>query len=371
MLESIAIFHLGTMVAQIKIEVKLEPFVFLMYNGNMAESFKYKRVIFPKKEQGKFVLESKMRLGLTWKQLSHIFKVSEKILIDWKNEKVSMPFGVAKKLSKKAKLRMPKDIEIRDRFWYVKKGAKKGGLAVYKKYGVIGGDQEKRKEKWREWWEKEGKFKKYKILEPLSFEKPRHSKNLAEFAGIVMGDGGISRRQITITLNRIADKEYVTFVVGLIKKLFNVDPGINQNSRYIADNIVISRTGIVDFCVEKLGLKIGNKIRQQIDIPDWIKDNEKYCISCIRGLVDTDGSIIFHKYKSGGKCYCYKKLSYCSRSLPLLKSAGKIFKKINIKHRFTKNNYEIRIEAQKEVAKYFDLIGSHNPKHLKRYKNKV
>lgn len=219
--------------------------------------------------------------------------------------------------------------------------------------------------------EKEGKLKKHKILEPLSFKKPRYSKDLAEFAGIVMGDGGISRRQITITLNRITDKEYIVFVARLIKKLFDVNPGINQNSQYIADNIVVSRTGIVDFCAKELGLKIGNKIRQQIDIPYWIKDNEKYYISCIRGLVDTDGSIIFHKYKSSGKYYCYKKLSYCSRSFPLLKSVGNIFKKLNIKHRFTKNNYEIRIESQKELAKYFDLIGSHNPKHLKRYENKV
>jgi hypothetical protein len=33
-----------------------------------------------------------------------------------------------------------------------------------------------------------------------------------------------------------------------------------------------------------------------------------------------------------------------------------------------KNGWDIRIEARKDVEKYFQMVGTHNPKHLKRYK---
>ena len=83
--------------------------------------------------------------------------------------------------------------------------------------------------------------------------------------------------------------------------------------------------------------------------------------------MDTDGCVVIHRYKSKGKIYCYKKLSFTSRSLPLLNSVKNILTELKIKNRITKDNYEIRIDAKKDVKRYFDIIGSHNPKHIMRY----
>ena len=44
----------------------------------------------------------------------------------------------------------------------------------------------------------------------------------------------------------------------------------------LALNIVISRVELVRFFVKILGLKIGNKVRQQIDIPRWIMKNKNF-----------------------------------------------------------------------------------------------
>ena len=123
--------------------------MFLMYNGDMAESLKGKRAIFPKGEQKKFILDAKNKLDLKWKELSVLLKISAKSLRGWRDEKNSMTLGAVKAISKSMGKKKPVNIEIKDRFWYVYKGAKKGGLSVYKKYGIIGGDQEKRKERWR------------------------------------------------------------------------------------------------------------------------------------------------------------------------------------------------------------------------------
>lgn len=35
----------------------------------------------------------------------------------------------------------------------------------------------------------------------------------------------------------------------------------------------------------------GSKIAQQARVPDWIKANKAYSIACLRGLLQTDGSI--------------------------------------------------------------------------------
>ncbi|KKT24428.1 MAG: hypothetical protein UW11_C0047G0005 [Parcubacteria group bacterium GW2011_GWA2_43_9b] len=90
-------------------------------------------------------------------------------------------------------------------------------------------------------------------------------------------------------------------------------------------------------------------------------------IACVRGLLDTDGSVFRHSYSVRHKIYHYKKISFSSRSKPLIFSVYHFLKELDLSPRITKNNFEIRIENQKNVKNYFHLIGSHNTKHLNRY----
>lgn len=334
----------------------------------MAELLNNKRAFFPLGKQRAFLLQSKNDLHYTWEKLAALSKTSVRNLTGWKNENNSMSLLAIKRICKKRSIGIPKSIVIRDAYWYTKKGAQAGGRALVKKYGIVGGDQEYRKKKWREWWEKYGKFKPSKITQALPFKKPKFSEDLAEFVGIMLGDGGISERQLTVTLHRVTDKKYSLFVRRLIRKLFEIQPGEYCDRQFLANSIVISRTGLVKYCIEKLGLKKGNKIKQRVDIPHWIKEKKRYWIACLRGLIDTDGSIIIHRYFSKGKMYCYTKIGFTSRSRPLLLSVSAILLNIGIKHRIMKNGWDIRIEAKESVAKYFRLIGTHNPKHIKRHK---
>ncbi len=137
---------------------------------------------------------------------------------------------------------------------------------MYEKYGMIGGDPEKRKRKWLQWWNRKGKFNLSNCFIPKEISGPKKSVELAEFVGIIMGDGGITQRQVTVTLNYKTDKEYITFVKNLIKKLFWLEPALYKRKNQSIINIVISRTRLVSFC-ESVGLKIGNKLTQKLDIP--------------------------------------------------------------------------------------------------------
>lgn len=249
-------------------------------------------------------------------------------------------------------------------------GGKIGAAACFKKYGSYGGDPEYRKKKWYEWWEREGKYQKRKMFLSKEIRKPKYSNNLAEFVGIILGDGGITKYQVTVSLHKYDDKEYSKFVVQLFKKLFSVSASIvcKKNQRIKAIDCLVSRKKLVDYCVNTLGLKIGNKVKQQVDVPDWVKKKLSYKISCLRGLIDTDGSIFLHRYKVNGKEYKYKKITFNNSSKPLVKYVNSILCEVGINSRITRQGKEVRIGSIVDIKKYFRVIGSHNPKHLKRYK---
>lgn len=334
----------------------------------MAEQLKSKRVFFPAGKQAEFLLQSRKSLGCTWEELAKICQTSVRNLSGWRQEKNSLTLSALEGICKKRKIALPDKAIVRDAYWYTKKGASAGGRAVMEKYGKVGGDEAYRKKKWQEWWEKEGRFHPSKITKPLPFKEPEFSEELAEFVGIMLGDGGMSDHQFTVTLNRVTDGRYFGFVEKLIKGLFDVSVTFYAHKKSLAQRVVVSRVALVRYLVRVVGLHEGSKVRQQVDIPFWVKENKHYSIACLRGLIDTDGCIILHQYLSKGKRYCYKKIGFTSRSYPLLQSASAILLILGIKHRIMKNSWDIRIEAKEEVKKYFQVVGTHNPKHLKRYK---
>jgi len=323
------------------------------------------RAYLPKNQQRVFI--NKILSKIPIKEASKLSNLSERTIRDWRREISTMDYNIIKKLSQKTSVPLPKNIKTKDKYWYVHKGASIGGFAVLKKYGRIGGDPKIRKQKWYEWWEKKGKYKQGSIINlPVSINKPTNSKNLAEFAGIIMGDGEITNYQIRITLHHKDDKEYGKFVINLIKKLFNTHIGVYHYKKYSVIRYVVSRIELVKFCTEKLGLKKGNKIKQQIDIPGWIKKDKKYSIACVRGLIDTDGCVFDHKYKVKGKWYSYKKISFTSYSKPLRIFVFNILKKNGLNPRLAWDR-DVRLDSKKDMQKYFQIFGSNNPKHLRKY----
>lgn len=321
------------------------------------------RILLPKGEQRIFIEEILQKISIA--EAAELCSLSERTIRDWRREKFLMNKEAAKLLSDKVNVLFPKNFEEKSDYWYI--NPYPGYIAVMEKNGKFGGDSEYRKQKWREWWDAKGKFESNPIFKREIIYKPKKSKELAEFIGIMLGDGGISnwRQQIRITLNNRDDKEYIKFVYSLTEKLFRKKPSILKRKNAKASDISVSSMNLVDYLIS-LGLKSGNKFKLQVDIPDWIKNNRAYSIACIRGLVDTDGCIFKHSYKIKNKLYTYRKLSFTSYSQPLRESVYGIFRSLGIKSRLYSYR-DVRIDSQKDMQKYFKIIGSSNPKHLNRY----
>ncbi|MFH1769494.1 MAG: hypothetical protein ABH833_02390 [Parcubacteria group bacterium] len=323
------------------------------------------RVQFPKGKQKEFLFNIKRVLKWDTNEIANLVGLSTRTIRDWQREKLLMSLPAFNKLLNESGIPKPKGIKIRDPFWYTQDGGMRGYIALIKKYGHFPKNEKKRKEKWYEWWNTKGKYSHpLTVSSPIS--RPRKSKDLAEMTGILLGDGGITKNQVIVTLNCRDDKEYSEYVYTLMQKLFGVTPSVYRQEEASVNKIAISRVQLVKYCVENLGLVIGDKIRQQIDIPKWVKANQKYSIACLRGLVDTDGSIFLECHKIKGKKYCYQRLNFTSLSEPLRKSVFKIYTKLGLTPKL-RNNRSVQIEKKEEIAYYFRTVDTSNPKHRRRF----
>lgn len=326
------------------------------------------RIVLEKNKQREFIEAVLDKISV--KEASKLCGLSERTVRDWRRGKFTIDLATAKKLCKKTGISLPKEAEIKDDYWYTFLGAHKGAMACLKKYGRVGGDAEKHKQKWREWWEREGKYKNFDkgIFARKSFNKPIFSEELAEFIGIMLGDGGISKNQIKITFNA-KDIEYLNFTGELISRLFDIPFGVCKRKNCLAFDVVISRVALVDFLTNEVGLKVGNKVQQQVDIPSWIKENKKFLLACVRGLVDTDGSVFKHSYKVNNKIYHYKKLAFSNQSKPLITAVCQFFKDSGFSPRVTSDKKDVRLDSIGDMKHYFEIVGSHNPRYLNNYRS--
>ena len=333
----------------------------------MSESFIFYRLKFNKKGvQRNFILRAEKILAFTDLELANKLNVSRRTIYEWKNERITISKIAAVKISKLAKLLIPKDHKTIDWRVHLQKAGIIGGRNKYILYGNVGGDETYRKEKWKQWWEKVGKYKKrVKGFQSIvKIKIPPKSKLLAEFIGILLGDGSISPYHIGITLYS-EEKEYKQYVCNVIKKLFGVVPKIFKHKARKAISIIVNRKLLVDYC-QRFGFEMGNKVKHQVDMPEWIKANNVFKKECIRGLFDTDGCFFNHNYVVNGKKYSYLKIAFTSASTPLINSVAETLINFGFNVRISKNHKDVRIEDAYFVTKYIDEIGSHNEKHLQK-----
>jgi hypothetical protein len=141
------------------------------------------------------------------------------------------------------------------------------------------------------------------------------SSLLAEFLEIMFGDGGVGPHQITIPLNAITNSDYADFVVSVIHKMFGLAPF--RQIRNNACKIVVSSVDLIDFLYPN-GLIQGNKVTHHVTLPLWIYENSDFVNACLRGLIDTDGSISRTSHCVAGRRYEHACLCFRNYSQPLL-----------------------------------------------------
>lgn len=323
------------------------------------------RCVIEKSEQKRFLAEVCKVLGLS--TASSVAGISDRVLRAWRQARLTMSYDSVRALCKAAGLALPKIIEIKPDHWHMKDIAATGGMARCRLHGNPGTARGRRlggiisQEKFR-------RDPDYAMGVGVKVRKriitPPNCDLLAEFVGIVLGDGGITDRQVRITFNRTFDRRHALFIKKTIFRLFGLSAAVVPKKCSNADDIIISSSSLVDFLVNK-GLKPGSKIRNAIGVPQWIFGKASYKRSVLRGLVDTDGSFYAYSHTVNGRRYRHFSMCFTSYSRKVLDSVYEIL----ISQGFgpCKGRDRVYLHKKMDIARYFDIIGSHNPKHVDKF----
>ncbi len=205
---------------------------------------------------------------------------------------------------------------------------------------------------------------------------------LCELCGIHIGDGHLGFREkkkeylIQCTGNLKTDREYYDIHLKKVwKELFNVDLRLKERKDNIYELRVYSKE-IALFFNQRLGMPFGKKAKI-ITIPGIIKDTCKDRISeemksCIRGIIDTDFYLVLdRKSLELGAWFASEQLVVdLQKYLALSGIASKI--RLNLRYYNTSSQkylvrHQIRIRRKDDIKKWFEEIGTNNPKIYKRY----
>ena len=293
------------------------------------------RIKLKKGKQRELLNKVKNENQFTWKDFSEFLNVSESSLVEWSREKNLLPSKVYKRLDKNNEYEKH-IIEIKKENW----GQIKAGL------------------------NSKGSLKEIKI--------PEKCEELAELVGIILGDGNIfsykKGKKIGVYSVRIAgdykkDRDYhINYIKPLCTELFNLNVKIQNfpknNERFVS----LYSKELVEY-LNDLGLKSGNKIKNKNTIPKWIFENPNFLKACIRGLIDTDGSI----FRMSKKDPNLIRINFKNFNQELLKDTRNGFIRLGFHLSKIIRNNVFYLSRKDEIARYINEIGFSNNKHQIRF----
>jgi len=307
------------------------------------------RILFEEGEQIKFLRAVKIKLNQSLlkihKKNRDKFTVTYSTLKKYSRGKLVIPSEVADTLTKISSVEW-KGFRVKDMLkdgWGRSKAGKRGQKRMYNLYS-------KKLNEWRMRGYRKSKFGNYSNKKKIY--TPRLGENLSEFLGICIGDGTLTKYFLRISLDSNIDAPYVEYVSKLGLRLFGITPSVKKEKGKNVTNVKFHSIRICNFMKYELGLVYGDKIRNRAKIPQKIIKNKKLMISCLRGLVDTDGNV-------GNGIFFF------SKNPILMRQISEFSKRENL---FTMyNDFQVGTGDFNKVRDYFRRVGSSNLKNIIRF----
>ena len=188
------------------------------------------------------------------------------------------------------------------------------------------------------------------------------NKRFAELIGIILGDGNLYNNMLRITLSK-NERAYLDYVKSLVYDLFGVIPGEYFSQRSNTITLSVYNKNLSELLM-KNGIKRGNKVKNQVGIPNWIKNNSSYALNCLKGLIDTDGCA--YTCKRDKKNY----IKFTNHSKNLINDVLEISKNHGFEFK-SAGKYNICLYKEESIAKYLKKVGFSNEKHINRWGRSV
>ncbi len=182
-----------------------------------------------------------------------------------------------------------------------------------------------------------------------------YSDELAEFIGIMLGDGHLSHFQVVVTLGT-KEIPYAHYVRRLITKIFMAEASISIRADGYRD--VYLGSTVVTKWLRTHGL-VSNKVLGQVAPPSWIFTKPSFKEAFLRGVFDTDGSV--YRLRFGVQ------VSFSNRSLPLLQSLQLALRQLQYKPSEI-SGYQLYLTKNSDLRRFLKEVRPRNPKHVRRFK---
>src|SRR3989344_4602352 len=311
-----------------------------------------KRIRFKKGQQKLFISYTIKKLGCPSLRalLRYDLKVPYSTLKKYYQERYLMPLSLVEKLCLFSKINLKSlNVIFLPENWGAVKGGKKGIVNMMEKY----------KSKLKIWRAKANRNSSINNTKKISY--PELNEGLAELIGAHLGDGTMTNYFIRISGDYRYDLSYFHYLSSLIFKLFGVQALILRDKRPINTfYLLIASKNICSFLKDNYNISYGHKIRNKTSIPKKILEDKKLSIACLRGLIDTDGSVSRRGRRESQFC-----VQFTYHNIKLLKQVYCIGKKLKLFTYMT--GHEAGTNKWENILKYFKIVGSSNLKHIIRF----
>lgn len=189
---------------------------------------------------------------------------------------------------------------------------------------------------------------------------PEMNEKFAEFIGAYLGDGTLTPYFLRISGDSIYDAHYYSYLTKLVKDLFAITPSLRKEKNKNTLSLTIYSKKLCSFLNDEFKLRYGDKIRNKTIIPKQIISNDSLAIACLRGMMDTDGSV--SRRGRNGEQFC---IQFSNYNKPLLNQAIFLGKKLGVFTFFEKKG--TGSNSWESILKYFKIVGSSNLKHIIRF----
>lgn len=203
-----------------------------------------------------------------------------------------------------------------------------------------------------------GKHYGYSNMKQIKY--PGFDEKLAEFIGAYLGDGTLTKYFVKISGDCRYDFLYYEYLSKLVFELFGIRTVIRKESDRNTNGLIVQSKNVCTFLHDRFGLEYGHKIRNKTVIPEQILESRKLTIACLRGLIDTDGSV--SRRGRGGSQFC---IQFTAHNKFLLSQVIEIGKKLGLFTFVDKTG--TGTNKWDNIVKYFRLVGSSNMKHIVRF----
>ena len=196
------------------------------------------------------------------------------------------------------------------------------------------------------------------------------NEELAEFFGILLGDGNLNKSSNCITIvGSLEEVDYYnSYVIPIIRSLFEVKPKLRYRRDRNAIYIDFNSKRVMDYLTNSIGLVRGSKVNAHV--PSLIKNDISLILPFLRGLFDTDGCFKFSKQTSQ-KNY-YPRIQFCFSDTPFAHEVKGLLEEVGFNFGMWKDPrfnglLVYQISGSDNLEKWMKIIGSSNPVQKTKY----